>query len=706
MGKLTPADLLAATSDPDPLVRIHAQRMLSETRPLSPELAQALIEGLRDPDGFVRRAAADAAGQHPELDAVDPLLELLPAVPAEDIHLRHAVRMALRNQLLPADRLSALRSAAPDRLAIAVDVLPGINTEEAARCLLTYLQVTPPVPQKWPALVEHAARYSAPQDLPVLVALVRQKAADDSETNPALFNAIERGVQLRGLQPPQSLVDWGEALVEKMLDSVSTAGNAGWHANSSGPKGSTDWIAEQRTTVDGKSALFLSSLPLGEQYTGVLQSKAFALPGALSFYVCGHLGPIQDPPIPQNRVRLKLVSSGEVLAEVLAPRNDVAQPVHWDLSRHVGQNACLEVIDGVDSSLYAWIAVGRFEPALLSVPDSNSDAVLQQASALIGRLKLSGCLGKLKEIVGNDTISAKTRAAAALALVAIHPQAELAVLCTSLGHESVSAALMNRLCRAIADENVEEARFALEELMRSAPERLQLTLALKLSEQAGTAETLLALVERGVAPARLLQNATLAEKLRLAAPEQAPQRIEALTAGLPPLSAASGQLIAERRRNFSAAQASVEHGRELFVKNCAACHQIGGQGAIVGPQLDGIGNRGAERIVEDLLDPNRNVDPVFRTTVYALEDGRVVSGLFRRTDGDLTIVSDNAGKEVAIATDEIAEQRKTTSSLMPDNFGISLAPADFNDLVAFLISDQLRAAAPSTPPDARSPKSE
>ena len=61
----------------------------------------------------------------------------------------------------------------------------------------------------------------------------------------------------------------------------------------------------------------------------------------------------------------------------------------------------------------------------------------------------------------------------------------------------------------------------------------------------------------------------------------------------------------------------------VFLKNCTTCHQMGGQGALIGPQLDGIGNRGLERLVEDILDPSRNVDPAFFATLYVLKDGRV-----------------------------------------------------------------------------------
>jgi putative heme-binding domain-containing protein len=57
---------------------------------------------------------------------------------------------------------------------------------------------------------------------------------------------------------------------------------------------------------------------------------------------------------------------------------------------------------------------------------------------------------------------------------------------------------------------------------------------------------------------------------------------------------------------------------------------LGGKGAKAGPQLDGIGGRGLDRLMEDILDPNRNVDQSFRATNLALHNGQTVSGLLLR----------------------------------------------------------------------------
>ena len=59
---------------------------------------------------------------------------------------------------------------------------------------------------------------------------------------------------------------------------------------------------------------------------------------------------------------------------------------------------------------------------------------------------------------------------------------------------------------------------------------------------------------------------------------------------------------------------------------------------VIGPQLDGIGGRGRDRLLEDVLDPNRNVDPAFRMIEVELKTGIPKKGLKRRiTDTEIVI---------------------------------------------------------------------
>ena len=115
-------------------------------------------------------------------------------------------------------------------------------------------------------------------------------------------------------------------------------------------------------------------------------------------------------------------------------------------------------------------------------------------------------------------------------------------------------------------------------------------------------------------------------------------------------------LLNRRRDAILKAKKDAALGAQVFTKNCANCHQVGGQGAKIGPQLDGVGVRGLDRLLEDVLDPNRNVDQAFRQTTLTTKKGQVLSGLLLKEEGEVLVLADSQGKEVRVTKDEVEER--------------------------------------------------
>jgi putative heme-binding domain-containing protein len=214
---------------------------------------------------------------------------------------------------------------------------------------------------------------------------------------------------------------------------------------------------------------------------------------------------------------------------------------------------------------------------------------------------------------------------------------------------------------------------------------LQQSLATVLASSRDGGELLLAACADGKAPALLLRDKPLVDRLRAAKIPDLDARIARLTANLPGANVEIDRLIAARAAAFSPAKADASRGADVFARNCAVCHTIEGKGGLLGPQLDGIGGRGPDRLLEDILDPNRNVDRAFRMNVVTLKSGAVVAGLPRREEGEQLIMADAAGQETRIAKGDITERKETETSLMPPTFGEVIPPAELNDLLAFLL---------------------
>ncbi len=311
LGALDPEILEHAAHDPDRAVRTHAMKVLSETHPWDERAEGLAVAGLSDPDPFVRRAAADAVGQHPNFAHIEPLLERLPQIPPDDTHMRHTVRMALRNQFNEPGNLARWEKLNPPDAAQAAvaDVAVAVSSAEAASFLLHYVQHHPLDRDSITRDLRHIARYLPEQESADLVTVARQRFPHDLNLQLALFQSVQAGVEQRGDALSQPLHEWGADLAKGLLDAANDP-NPAWQCRPvPGLAASTvPWFRQKRTSADGdKDAIFLCSLPPGgEQLTGTLRSKTFVIPDHLDFFMAGHNGFPDKPDQKKNLIRLRL----------------------------------------------------------------------------------------------------------------------------------------------------------------------------------------------------------------------------------------------------------------------------------------------------------------------------------------------------------------------------------------------------------------
>ncbi len=149
------------------LVRNHVQRILAGRKTLTESHHEIALAGLDDPNPHVQRAAADALGQHADATNIRPLLALRHKVPAADTHLLHVVRMALRDQLRPAEnakQVAAKMWGLRDERALA-DVALGVPSAESAHFLLVHVKRDPTPDTFLLSFVHHIARRASAEDV-------------------------------------------------------------------------------------------------------------------------------------------------------------------------------------------------------------------------------------------------------------------------------------------------------------------------------------------------------------------------------------------------------------------------------------------------------------------------------------------------------------------------------------------------------------
>jgi putative heme-binding domain-containing protein len=339
------------------------------------------------------------------------------------------------------------------------------------------------------------------------------------------------------------------------------------------------------------------------------------------------------------------------------------------------------------ANLQTWAA----DVATRLLTAGNVDQV-NQGIELARELHIAGTFDRLAAIVTGAELAA-ARPAAIDACVALDSGRSIAMLSELVGRGGEALAVRQKAAQALATINSNPARAELLRRLVAAPERLGVDIAAGLAATKPGAEALLASIADGKTSARLLREPTVADRLRGSGVANADDRIKQLTAGLPPGDDRLSRLVLERHDGYLKAKPDMAKGHEAFNKICAACHKLGNEGHKIGPELDGIGVRGLDRLLEDVLDPNRNVDQAFRASLITTSDGRTFSGLVLREEGEVVVLADQQGKELLIPKADVADRHVQLLSPMPANVADLLNETEFYNLMSFLLSQQTQGSA-------------
>ena len=132
-------------------------------------------------------------------------------------------------------------------------------------------------------------------------------------------------------------------------------------------------------------------------------------------------------------------------------------------------------------------------------------------------------------------------------------------------------------------------------------------------------------------------------------------------------------------------QGDTNRGREVFVRNCTACHKVGnGEGREFGPNLAGVAKRmNKVKIVQSVVDPNADVAEKYRSTLIVTTDGMPTAGLVvSENDTEVELFDGKAVRKIAKA--DIEERVTQQQSSMPEGAASTVAPSEFIDLLEYL----------------------
>lgn len=137
---------------------------------------------------------------------------------------------------------------------------------------------------------------------------------------------------------------------------------------------------------------------------------------------------------------------------------------------------------------------------------------------------------------------------------------------------------------------------------------------------------------------------------------------------------------------------SFEIGRNLFrAANCVGCHQFGGEGHALGPDLAKMDPKKhtIDNILRSIVEPSIEIDAKYRSFRFLLDSGKIVIGtIVEETDSQFKVLVDPLAmrEPMVIEKDEIEQQAESKVSIMPAGLLNKLTEEEVVDLIVYVFA--------------------
>lgn len=193
-------------------------------------------------------------------------------------------------------------------------------------------------------------------------------------------------------------------------------------------------------------------------------------------------------------------------------------------------------------------------------------------------------------------------------------------------------------------------------------------------------DPLLAAIAGGKVKAADLSAADRDRLLKHADPAVRAKSEQALSAGKPESRAAA----VARAKPALSLKGEPKAGAIVFAKLCAACHQLGGVGTAVGPNLAAVTDRSGPALLTAIVDPNAAVEGRYAAYVVETADGRTLSGLLADETAAGFSVLQGGGVREFVARPAVRKVVNSGLSLMPEGLEAGMTPQELADVIAFV----------------------
>ena len=142
--------------------------------------------------------------------------------------------------------------------------------------------------------------------------------------------------------------------------------------------------------------------------------------------------------------------------------------------------------------------------------------------------------------------------------------------------------------------------------------------------------------------------------------------------------------VLKRYATILSAQGNPQKGREVFRKNCTACHRVDRLGVDVAPDISDTRRWTRQQLLVSILDPNRVVDSNYFAYSLVTQAGVVHTGLVASETPSAVSLRQPEGKTLRVLRADIEVLKSNGISLMPEGLEKNVNPGQMADLLSFL----------------------
>ncbi|MCD6050124.1 MAG: putative beta-propeller-type glycoside hydrolase [Verrucomicrobia bacterium] len=128
-----------------------------------------------------------------------------------------------------------------------------------------------------------------------------------------------------------------------------------------------------------------------------------------------------------------------------------------------------------------------------------------------------------------------------------------------------------------------------------------------------------------------------------------------------------------------------KQGKLIYAERCVSCHRAEGEGHALGPDIVTVKTTGREKLLVNILDPNREVPPQFLSYAIDTRDGESYSGLVVNESPSNVTLRMAFGQETTVTRSNIVKMNSNGQSLMPEGLEAGLTPQDLANLLEFIV---------------------